>query len=841
MSLIKDNEIVVELKMDNILYKFYDKWVGYGDRQTQTSKTMYKKNLPLLIKGYIQSREPILLLRIITKMIDKQSTSIDNTNEILEAINKEITGSRICQDSEKEQINMLVSEAKNVAHTKHTENISILMSELDLYRFKNPVFGIVDCPFNWGEYLPKIKFKDFYIITNLIALCPPRETSKHWLDVIDKQYAWLEYIIKYHVNNEYIENIPFQRYKKNGNKLHIGWYKLNDKINYVIDNVVNRVRACYKRKGILVLPFTYEKINPHECIIIINFQTKEILCSNHEELPMQFIEHMKDTIYVEKSGIEEKFLKDFSVYSQGKDILYVTMLIHLYLLNYKEHSLDEIIDYLNKISKESNLAKRYDYLTKQIIPAKLTNLDIQLEPIKGEKDLNNVTKDLVQEYNSFYDSDKGKSYAKIMLAIRDDWKNNSYADWSDEVSEYDKYSDQTGEDTLSNTKTQEKLNYYHNRLSALNKQRQKVLNEILKPMALYLDCEILDPPGSKNLKSDLDITITKGPTSKVVFYFNTKFEKLFGKSSSEVYDMNIYGRNYFTEKNISSLQNCTAMSLDPKKNKILYYCCVKTPSYIRDQHIWAFIKLLQYVDKKSVIDHINRINCPDFESNKQMLLQLVEDADVKKTELESNKSFNISEQNIKFAASLREIEKMENENMKKKSQDIDDETRVKYLNKLAKSAYYAQDAYYTIGALGDVFVKQQQKIDFKCSQNEFVDSFLENIANLHKIFKTCSQPNLLNGSKYSKRVQDSLAELKKTTSSCFKTCENTDMEELKKEVDSIFKIRGKENFDIEEQTALDKLITNKTKRKCAETKEDYCKQISSLLLGWGLKFLLTLL
>lgn len=408
-----NSEISVEVFIEDKQYIFYDKWVKRPKSiNLFTHQTGYKrpKNILLLIKGYIISRERILLLRLIQILFDINKCIKENKDTIIDKINIQNLST-----DEIKSIDSILENVRNVLSIKGQKTLMIdTMNELRLYKYKNKVFGTVDCPFKLREYLPKVKFGNMYIINNLLSRCPNinyYDITHGWLNIIDKQYAWMLYIIKYHINsfdyktshkNNDIFCMPTTRFGtlKRSGKINLGWVAEDQKISYIIEPMIyNTINKCYKNNGIFVSPFSFFIFNKqrkfgHGCVLIINFKKKEIIFSNPWGIickgsdcwqsqtyntTFEFLKYMKQKVVCLKDFNIKPFYRCSPMSGpQGEDFLCSTwsmMIIHLYMLNYKNYSLYEIIEYLNNSSYDNYgyiKVAQYDYITRQIIPENLT-------------------------------------------------------------------------------------------------------------------------------------------------------------------------------------------------------------------------------------------------------------------------------------------------------------------------------------------------------------------------------------------------------------------------------------------------------------------------------------
>lgn len=469
MSKSKDIDNIIEDKnevsvvIDGTNYIFYDKWVKNTKSHkllqrfgTQTSYTN-PKSFNLLIKGYILSKnDPILLIIIVKFLFNKEyellitSEYKKNIEKLTKYISDIINNERIKMkidiskeiiDKEIEFIHIIIrklDQKKLISNRKEISNT--LINEIKLYRYKNKKFGVVKCPFKIGEYLPKVKIDGFYIINNLLSYCPNERVLGYnygWLQKANQFFAWISYIIKYHVNNVDFKTsikvyntfcLPTKEFTNpKFEKFPIGWinwknvslksfkkYEQRGLELIISNNIINTIINCKKTNtGVFVTPFLFTDFesdpSPHACVLIINFQTNEILFANpwgiackedncyklkSYDYTMKVLKIMKNKIYSTikmPSGRTKKnhFLKDFKIIQFSKCspvegpqrnnepycTIFSMMIIHLYLLNYKSFSLYQIIEYLNRSSRfkddDSNVYQ-YNYLTWKIIPEVVT-------------------------------------------------------------------------------------------------------------------------------------------------------------------------------------------------------------------------------------------------------------------------------------------------------------------------------------------------------------------------------------------------------------------------------------------------------------------------------------
>ena len=459
---VDDKDVTIEVVLDDETYIFsrhkVNKKIYKKDEiKPKFFQTSYRHgtNTGLLIVAYKQCRDRILLLRLLNVLSYNASKKSINiyTKDIIEELgfyntqfNLELNNEEY--DSIYKIIDILyTSYMKN----KHQELLDLTLDEPRLYKYKNKIFGVVDCPFKLGEYLPKVKVDNFYIINNLLSRCP---VDKYNMNLnLDSGYfqqnpniffTWFNYIVKYHINNYDYKSgkkdinticFPNSKFKYTDNLylsdkigkdfFEFGWIKYYNKLIPQMNNYIyNTIIQCHKQNGLFVSRYAillhdlYSDYNKeklvhisHSTMIIINFSKKEILFANpwgvkyaNEnsnfgykdtfDITYRELERLRNT-FVKKIKIKGektrkvRILKDFKIIPfrkcspdigpQGNDpycAIWTTMIIHLYLLNYKTHKLYDVIEYLKKSSRDALdfpvIAEQYDYLTRQIIPEKLT-------------------------------------------------------------------------------------------------------------------------------------------------------------------------------------------------------------------------------------------------------------------------------------------------------------------------------------------------------------------------------------------------------------------------------------------------------------------------------------
>lgn len=297
------------------------------------------------------------------------------------------------------------------------EKLKYIRSQIETYEVKNKSDILKGCKIIPGQPLPKKKYGDMYIINNLLSDCdkfsidedkrliPLGESFRDDLDGLDVKYkyglknydiifTWLRYMQKYHIK-ENIACMPPNLFSdaqivkldsKNIVAMICGYIYLypSQKMKYFVHPIVQQlIKTC--SKPLLLIPSTMvtydhknkEMYTPHSILLIINYNDKLIYYSNpHGTQGLSKINDMKNTIKF-LNHIKTRYLPNFKILPitescptrgpQGKDelcIVWSIMITHLYMLNFKTHSIYDIITYLFKQEGVGNKAYQYNMLMK---------------------------------------------------------------------------------------------------------------------------------------------------------------------------------------------------------------------------------------------------------------------------------------------------------------------------------------------------------------------------------------------------------------------------------------------------------------------------------------------
>lgn len=253
--------------------------------------------------------------------------------------------------------------------------------------------------------------------------------------------------------------------------------------------------------------------------------------------------------------------------------------------------------------------------------------------------------------------------------------------------------------------------------------RKRFINAFLDKLKAILDLECdYDAGGSVLCTSDYDVTLSGSGRERLCITFNTYFQYIFECSSAELFDTNIYGSNPFNIYNQSK-----KVEVDQSKEHVFEFTYKRCPKKIiydtlttideTIQHKWAFIKLNHYRSKF-------------FEDNLWFKQQ---ENGIELNSLNCVKHQPIQDQNNYYSCVLYELldyternevflEDTENKDVDRNYQDL-----------MCKSLAYAQEGYYTYGALFHVVLGIQFGINFDdLKEFMYFDSFIENAGDFFK-------------------------------------------------------------------------------------------------------------
>jgi hypothetical protein len=278
----------------------------------------------------------------------------------------------------------------------------------------------------------------------------------------------------------------------------------------------------------------------------------------------------------------------------------------------------------------------------------------------------------------------------------------------------------------------------------------KILNDVIKSK-----CETCSQvsSGSTTATSDYDINISGPKADEVVAEFNRRFEEEYKMTSAEKFDTNVYGfpRVYeSSEHKHDSHERYIEQFKEDATNKNFEYIKNPKTQFYQDlntynQHVWALRKLYEALkenEKRAV-------------RKKPYFFALAE-----------SRPLSIKENNVKYESFLHRLATtvMEFE----KGGDVKDEEIdyliVRYNDLVSHGNYHAQETYYSTGPYMDVVVNQQMKLGIPLSEDQYMDSYIENMAFAFDHL-TCDEDEKakLDASKYLKRASDAFLKISRLT------------------------------------------------------------------------------
>lgn len=375
--------------------------------------------------------------------------------------------------------------------------------------------------------------------------------------------------------------------------------------------------------------------------------------------------------------------------------------------------------------------------------------------------------------------------------------------------------------------------------------RKVIVTKLLQFCIQYVGCDCnTSDVGSKNITSDIDITITGDKTAQVIELFHGLFDRIFHQESSDVFDTNLYGVGFYDPVKNTTGKNrffeiLPYVNKNGEKKYVKYVYIVECreglhinatahfkkmvpvkgicgDQIIDDQHVWAMIKLILHLDSDE-FEYIESLFASGEVSDE--FKRLYEDALVivsKLPELRSHEAL------IRYTEQLKVVQKFEDKfksitsggennknNIKNSKQTIDIEQvgqiARKYQDAISLANYYANESYFTRGAFFHIVGQQQSGINsLPILYDEYVDSLIENVAetlrtiNVYKNKVLASKYNcfdlLIDISKYYFRSKDALLRLQELSGEIDPVTEN-----LRNDLGNIVtKFRG--NPDIKEMT-----------------------------------------
>ena len=323
-------------------------------------------------------------------------------------------------------------------------------------------------------------------------------------------------------------------------------------------------------------------------------------------------------------------------------------------------------------------------------------------------------------------------------------------------------------------------------LKILISQRDTIIKKILPLIGKITKSRFISV-GSTNLTSDDDVIVTTGNIYMFINIFYNLFQSIYGFSSSKIYDMNLYS-SHFIRDHTDKLDLFDTHIHNSNDNSILYMINnFNDKDIVYDQHLWALVhlfkslpekyknKLKEYMETYKIYNDIIekekfRNNQVDLDENVDLDGNTIEFIkkfmDTYKKKFRNNKDNldknvdsdkKIKNNNLEYIKILKEIHNME----KKTNEFHTIEFRKEYKNLVSKASSYAEDTYYTEGAILHIVMIVQRKFNLKLTEDEYFDSFIENMSENFESYdnKNSCEVNIINLSKYLYRLRLGLNEI----------------------------------------------------------------------------------
>lgn len=285
-------------------------------------------------------------------------------------------------------------------------------------------------------------------------------------------------------------------------------------------------------------------------------------------------------------------------------------------------------------------------------------------------------------------------------------------------------------------------------LIEFGKFRKQVVDYILNTIKHELKCNNCSfrSVGSVTLTSDYDVSAFGKKKEEVVTRFNELFVDIFGEESGIVFDTNIYGVTSLIpmplDKNLKRNTTYASLHVCNEEGECKKYKYVSIPKGITvdiaNQRSWAFIKLFRYLDQEDVKNlqkkikklKINLLNADTYNSIERFKqLKKIGDFD------------NISKMNKMYNKMLTRV-KLTREKMEMYPNSLFH--KITYKDAESHANFFSSESYYTQGAFFHVVARNQMNIKtLQITENELLDSFIENIGDFMKDIKHMSRVNCL--------------------------------------------------------------------------------------------------
>jgi hypothetical protein len=392
---------------------------------------------------------------------------------------------------------------------------------------------------------------------------------------------------------------------------------------------------------------------------------------------------------------------------------------------------------------------------------------------------------------------------------------------------------------------------YTNAIKQANWLRKGLVKALLHSIASDLSpnpkATTFSAAGSTDLTSDFDVTVGGIFKEEVAILFNQQFTVLFKVPSATLFDTNIYGSGHVDSLDITQGESLeckgvftcqTACSQKDSKCSLLSMLRFRQFSQlIENQHVWALATLVSTCSQKEY----NEIIVPKISPHSFLLALLKRANSIKET---NPRIGTVDQRNTHYANALRTIQALRRKFM---STPLLDQTQwiqaeLDYANAESLAGWYAQEAYVTMGPFFQVVVIDQGQKQMEMFENEFIDSFIENMSfALHYFMeqenkRTCTRAFI----KSSKYIARAAAAAEQVFSNFYAShllhymeVQQDNMQHLKKESTFIRSRRDELLKDITGESFEEKMIQYMKQVQCD-------KDVRSQLLTWTLDVLLNM-
>jgi len=332
---------------------------------------------------------------------------------------------------------------------------------------------------------------------------------------------------------------------------------------------------------------------------------------------------------------------------------------------------------------------------------------------------------------------------------------------------------------------------YKHALKQANWVRASLIKALLEDVITEVDPSkktTFRADGSTDLTSDFDISMSGPEKEHVAIAFNEQFEDMFDRPSAEVWDTNVYASGPMEETDDPTSEEC-------KGNFVCSSTCTKktqrcslisqlrfrhNAAVVNNQHAWSITTLLRNLDSSERTWLDTKMNTTPFITSSLLRRLFARAQEIYK---QNPIPEDVRSANQKYAEALRVIYQLRLQSNTHKTQTKD--FALQYVDAESRAGYFAQEAYVTMGPFLHVVGADQRQLDMSLSQDEYKDSFIENMAYVLHNFKpnsSCSKSFVM-AAKYIARAAFAATQV-------FDTTEDNIVAELDELVTESTKIRS---------------------------------------------------